>query len=73
MVSENKIMRPTAKMQWLRISANDLGMHHPSAISQGSSRFFLVLQQWWEQIPEFECDADDWKLHGEWRDIPIEG
>jgi hypothetical protein len=65
-------MRPTPKMRWLRVHGNDLGSSHPSAVNLGTSPWFMVLQQWWQQAPKFECDADDHKLYGEWRDVPIE-
>jgi hypothetical protein len=47
-------------------------MNHPSAIPWGNTNFFMVLQQWW--IPVTEYNSDGWKAWaaGEWRDIPIE-
>lgn len=71
-MSNGTTMKPTAKMRWLRLHGNDIGLGHPSGLNQGNSPYFMVLQQWWEQVPEHACDEGDWKLVGEWRDIPIE-
>lgn len=68
---EQRAMRPTSKMRWLRLHMANLGAARPSAIRIGDTTYCQVLQQWWVPIAE---DPDDWKTwdSGEWRDIPME-
>lgn len=59
-MSQEREMKPTARLQWARIGGNAL-----SGQSQTT-----VLQQWW--IPVSESGEEDWRS-GEWRDVPMEG